>query len=69
VLERGRRVTPPLQRSDLIADPDLRGRRFCEAHTELVDSWLVELFEAGSPPAGVSLVALGGHGRRELAPQ
>lgn len=62
-------MTPPLRRSDLIADPALRGRRFCTAYTDQVDAWLAELFEAGAPPQGVSLVAVGGHGRRELAPQ
>lgn len=62
-------MTPPPPRSRLIADPALRGRRFCEAHTTLVDEWLVELFERAAPPSGMALVALGGHGRRELAPQ
>ena len=62
-------MTPPLQRSELIAAPALGGRRFCEAHTDQVDVWLADLFAAASPPDGVALVAVGGHGRRELAPQ
>ena len=53
----------------LIGDRSVTGRRFCTAYTELVDAWLVELFESGlGQPAGVALVALGGHGRSELTP-
>ncbi len=59
-----------LQRSDLLADRQLTGRAFCEAYTTLVDDWLVEIFaEAVGDRPGLALVAVGGQGRRELAPQ
>ena len=54
----------------LIEDASLQGRAFCDAYTDLIDRWLRELFEAsiGGADAGVALVALGGHGLRELTP-
>ncbi|GAA2322866.1 [protein-PII] uridylyltransferase [Streptomyces kunmingensis] len=39
------------------------------ALAELTDDWLTELFGAGTPGAGVSLVAVGGYGRGELSPR
>jgi len=43
------------------------GRR--TALTELTDTWLTEVFRASHPLAdGVCLIAVGGHGRQELAP-
>ncbi|MEZ5238655.1 MAG: HD domain-containing protein [Microthrixaceae bacterium] len=65
-------MPPTLVRTDLLEDPTLRGRSFVEAHTERVETWLTGLFhEAGgsTPDRPVALVALGGQGRRELAPQ
>ncbi len=59
-----------LRRSDFLADRSLTGRQFCEAYTDLVDDWLRELFvETAGDRSGVALVAVGGQGRRELAPQ
>ncbi|KLR61072.1 UTP:GlnB (protein PII) uridylyltransferase [Actinobacteria bacterium IMCC26207] len=59
-----------LQRSDFLDDRQLQGRDFCVAYTELIESWLVEIFEASDAGAtGVALVAVGGQGRCELAPQ
>lgn len=59
-----------LRRSDFLADHGLQGRAFCDAYTELIDDWLVELFrESGGDRLDVALVAVGGQGRRELAPQ
>ncbi len=59
-----------LLRSDLFADDTLKGTEFCRAYTDLVDEWLVELFVAGGgDDVDVSLVAVGGQGRREMAPQ
>jgi [protein-PII] uridylyltransferase len=62
-------MPPALVRTDLLDDPDLRGRAFAEAWTDRIDSWLIELFdEAGGDAGGMALVALGGQGRREMAP-
>ncbi len=59
-----------LRRTDLLEDPGLRGRSFAEAWTDRIESWLVELFdEAGGNEGGFALVAVGGQGRREMAPQ
>ena len=59
-----------LRRSDFLADHGLQGRAFCEAYTDLIESWLGELFaEAGGDQLDLALVAVGGQGRRELAPQ
>lgn len=59
-----------LQRSDFLDDRQLKGREFCIAYTELIESWLVEIFHSSDAVAnGVALVAVGGQGRCELAPQ
>ncbi|MGH9129939.1 MAG: [protein-PII] uridylyltransferase [Acidimicrobiales bacterium] len=52
-------------RRALLADPCLRGLELARAHADLVDSWLAGLL---GDEAGVALVAVGGHGRRELFP-
>lgn len=59
-------------RTDLLDAPELRGRDFADRWTDRVEAWLTDVFleatrtrEAG----GLALVALGGQGRRELAPQ
>ncbi len=60
----------PLQRADLLADRHLAGRAFCEAYTDLVEDWLRTLVQHAAPDGGRwALVAVGGQGRRELAPQ
>lgn len=49
-------------------DPDAGPARRAE-HAALVDAWLVELWrDAGAPPRGAALVALGSLGRRDLGP-
>jgi len=53
------------RRDALLADRSLTGSAFCRAHTELVESWLVELL--GDEP-DVTVVALGSLGRKELCP-
>jgi [protein-PII] uridylyltransferase len=53
------------RREQLLADRALTGSAFCQAHTELIESWLVGLL--GDEP-GVCLVSVGGMGRRELCP-
>src|SRR6187397_3351930 len=58
-------------RQALLDDTELVGRAWCRAYSDLVDDWLGQLLSrsAGSPAArGVSLVAVGGYGRAELAP-
>jgi [protein-PII] uridylyltransferase len=55
-----------LERAPLLADETLRGAAWCRAHSDLVDAWLRTLL---SDHAGIALVAVGGYGRAELAPQ
>lgn len=53
----------------LIEDEALQGSEFARALSDMVDDWLIKLFEAEVPEgAAVALVAVGGYGRRELCP-
>ena len=59
-----------LQRSDFLDNRQLKGRDFCLAYTELIESWLIEIFDSSAVgTSGIALVAVGGQGRSELAPQ
>ncbi|MFM7067847.1 MAG: [protein-PII] uridylyltransferase [Actinomycetes bacterium] len=63
-------MPPALQRSHLIDDQSLTGVAFSDAYTALIDDWLVQLYDtAGGPATEVALVAVGGQGRRDMAPQ
>lgn len=60
-------------RASVIADTSLRGTALCHALSDVTDEWLQQLFAEAT--AGVKkaddivLIAVGGYGRRELAPQ
>ncbi len=57
------------QRADLLARSGLTGPGRRAALADLTDVWLTDVFaEAGGHAAGAALVAVGGHGRRELSP-
>jgi [protein-PII] uridylyltransferase len=59
----------------LRSDLGLRGSAWCRAQSDAVDVWLTQLLAAATDGAAgprersVALVALGGYGRRELAPE
>ena len=59
-----------LGRDKLTADDSLHGRALCEAYADRADAFLQFLFERATDAGeGVSLLALGGYGRRELSLQ
>lgn len=58
-----------LEREDLFADLTLRGSAFTAAHSERVDEWIGAIVESAGMPDGAVLIAIGGYGRGELAPQ
>ena len=57
-------------RAAVIADRALGGRALCRALSDATDQWLAALLDeaCNGDAAGLSLVATGGYGRRELAP-
>src|SRR4051794_29222919 len=58
------------ERAALLADPEPSGAERCLLLSDLVDRWVTGLFaDAAAGAPGVALVATGGYGRRELAPQ
>ncbi len=58
------------ERDRLLADDALRGRAWCEAWTAAIDQWLVGLYDkVFAARHGVCLLAVGGTGRREMAPR
>jgi [protein-PII] uridylyltransferase len=61
-------LTDELRALDRAYSQGHHGRWSAQRRSDLVDARLRELFDAARAPAGVALVALGGYGRRELAP-
>jgi len=58
------------ERERLLADTALTGRAWCEAWTEAIDGWLSGLYtKVFADRADVCLLAVGGTGRREMAPR
>jgi [protein-PII] uridylyltransferase len=56
--------------SPLVDEVVVDGGSFPRAYSDLVDTWLVELYQTGiGDRSGVALVAIGGYGRRELSAQ
>ena len=58
-----------LDRTDLLTDTSLFGSAFTAAHSQRVDEWISAIVEEIPVPSGAALVAMGGYGRGELAPQ
>ena len=57
-------------RSALVEDRSLSGSAWCERYATLWDEWLTALLAevAGRNVSGIALLAVGGYGRRSLAP-
>jgi [protein-PII] uridylyltransferase len=58
-----------LDRSDLLATSDLRGSDFTVAYTDRLDAWVGDIARDLGVPDGVAIVAVGGFGRRDVAPE
>ena len=56
-------------REALLNRTDLRGSAFTDAYTSALDEWLGGIAADAALPAGVALAAVGGYGRREMAPE
>jgi [protein-PII] uridylyltransferase len=56
-------------RAALLERRRLRGRKFCTEYSDAADAWLAQLFARAGTERGVALIAVGGLGRRELAPE
>ncbi len=57
-----------LDRRDLLDDHTLQGSDFTKAHSDRLDDWVRDIANEIGIPDGAALVAVGGYGRREMAP-
>jgi [protein-PII] uridylyltransferase len=61
------------RRAEVISDLSLRGLEACHALSDVTDEWLLSVFNeatAGEKKLNdIALIAVGGYGRRELAPE
>jgi len=58
-----------LERADLLADTHLTGSNFSRAYGERLDEWIAGIARGLEMPEGATLVAVGGYGRGDLAPE
>ena len=58
-----------LERDDLLSNTALLGGDFAAAYSRRVDEWISSIVTEFPIPEGAALVAMGGYGRGELAPQ
>ncbi len=64
---------PPsaLRRNSIFEDRSLTGLAYCRAHTELLERWLADVWRNATQDIdtdAMALVAVGGQGRKEVAP-
>ena len=63
-------TTPALlDRSDILSDTSLTGSTFSSAYCDRIDGWIAENAKALNMPEGAALIAIGGYGRCDLAPE
>ena len=58
-----------LDRSEIISDSSLSGSVFSSAYCDRVDAWIAANAKALNMPEGATLLAIGGYGRCDLAPE
>ena len=58
-----------LTRDDILSDLSLTGTAFTHAWSDRLDEWVADVAASVGIPPGAALVAVGGYGRREMAPE